>query len=267
MTLTTKQQRVLDAIRFLIGKDESPTVREIGALVGLKSTSTVQKHLDSLEDAGVIERRGRLSRGIRLARPDAPVLAVSRSSGGIPLVGRIAAGQPLDMIEDAEMVGSDGDDNSGNFPAGFVEVGIDASLFVSGADGSDLVALRVAGESMVKCGILDGDIVIIRRQSTVEEGEVAAVSVDGAGTLKRWHRAGPLPRGSSTRDSSTRDSSRATQSAWSDSVPSESAVGDSRTVELHPANERFPVLEIREEDGQDVRVFGKYVGLIRGAQI
>lgn len=262
MTLTKKQQRVLDAIQFLIGKGESPTVREIGALVGLRSTSTVQKHLDSLEDAGVIERRGRQSRGIRLAQSEAETAShdvsgaafgPSSEGAGIPLVGRIAAGQPLDLVDDAETAVVD-IDNGGEYPSGFAAVGIEASLFVPGAQGGDVVALRVVGESMVDCGILDGDMVIIRRQERVEEGEVAAVSIDGAGTLKRWRRShgasaisGEVGRG--------------------DPEVSADSSGNASPIELHPANERFPVIELREEDGQDVRVFGKYVGLIRGAQV
>ena len=248
MTLTPKQKKVLDAIKFLQGKGESPTVREIGQLVGLRSSATVQKHLQSLEEAGVIERRSRLSRSIRVTEgalgdgTGSDVSgATSRGRSRIPLVGRIAAGQPLEIVDRAVDVSSDGTESlAGEFdaPGVFSRIAIDPSVFFSGAQPGELVALRVSGESMIESGILDGDVVIIRPQETVEEGDVAAVVVDGAGTLKRWSR-GAVSKGES----------------------------ESNPVRLHPANERFPVLEIREEDGKDVRVFGKYVGLVRGEHL
>jgi repressor LexA len=95
------------------------------------------------------------------------------------------------------------------------------------------MALRVTGESMIGAGILDGDLVIIRRQTAVDDGEIAAVEVDGEVTLKRWN--GP-------------------------------AVLDG-SVRLIPANPALRPIEIAAADGKDVRVLGKYVGLVRGARL
>ena len=81
---------------------------------------------------------------------------------------------------------------------------------------------------MVDAGILDGDYAIIRRQNTVEEGEIAAVIVNGEGTLKRWH------------------------------------VSADKQISLRPENEKFEPIEIEEDDGAEVLVIGKYVGLVRG---
>ena len=89
---------------------------------------------------------------------------------------------------------------------------------------------------MVNAGILDGDYAIIRRQSTVEEGEIAAVIINGEGTLKRWSCKFGI------------DPNRKT------------------TVSLLPENDKFDPIEITEDEGKDVLVIGKYVGLIRGIQ-
>lgn len=217
MTLTSKQQQILDAILFLQSRGDNPTVREIAQLVGLNAPATVHKHLRALEEAGIIERTGK-SRGIRVIR-----------GSGIPVVGQIAAGQPLENFDletedvDPLMPGS------ANFP----ELDLEPGLFLRGASPGELVALEVRGESMIEAGILDGDHVIIRRQPTVEEGQIAAVTVDGAGTLKRWSQGSEKSR---------------------------------RSVKLSPANEKFEPLVVDEDEAKDVRVLGRYLGLIRRAQ-
>jgi repressor LexA len=110
-----------------------------------------------------------------------------------------------------------------------MELPIDPRMFV---ESGEVFALRVEGDSMINAGILDGDYVIIRRQDTVEEGDIAAVIINGEGTLKRWH--------------------------------SRSADGTMQHVRLEPANERFDPIEITEDDAKEIMVFGKYVGLVRG---
>lgn len=222
MPLTKSQRLILDAIIFLSRRGDTPTVREIGVLVGRRSPATVQKHLTALEAAGVIEMTGK-SRGIR------PIKGT-----GIPIVGRIAAGEPL---ETPDMYAENAVDDDSLRLFGFEELPIDPGVFLSGTVPGDVVALRVAGDSMVDAGILDGDMVIIRRQPAVEEGQIAAVLVDGAGTLKRWHVQ--------TAEASPRERSRA------------------ESVRLTPENRRFEPIEIRQGDHQDVRVFGRYIGLIR----
>lgn len=232
MVLTKKQQQVLDALTFLIQKGENPTVREVAALLGLSSPATVHKHLQALEQGGFIEQSGK-SRGIKLRKPSAsqPGLAPRPEiplSPGIPLAGRIAAGQPIENPES----GGEGEELALDPQFFSPKVG----LFSPAAERGEIVALQVVGDSMVEAGILNGDIVIVRRQPTVEEGEIAAVTVDGAGTLKRWHlkkSAGGSPR----------------------------PLG----VSLHPANARFAPIEIDAGQHREVRVFGKYLGLIRCA--
>jgi repressor LexA len=218
MVPTKKQRQVLEALTFLNQKGENPTVREVASLLGLSSPATVHKHLHTLEKEGLIKLSGK-SRGIKLHGTTPPVHQADHSQAGIPLVGRIAAGLPI------ENPGSWGE---------VEELAMDPRLFFPGAVPGEIVALRVIGESMVEAGILAGDIVIIRRQPTVEEGEIAAVTVDGEGTLKRWQVR-------------------------------EKAVGSNRsiTVRLSPANARFAPLEIDAGHHQEVRVFGKYLGLIR----
>jgi len=143
------------------------------------------------------------------------------------VVGRIAAGRPIEAV--AESRSEEGGEG------GFPEISIDPGIF----DGSgDLMALRVSGDSMIEAGILDGDYVIIRRQPVVEEGEIAAVEVDGEVTLKRC-------RGD-------------------DGPPGGDDGSSSRTVRLIAANERFAPIDITAADHKEVRVLGKYVGLVRG---
>jgi repressor LexA len=225
MAPTKKQTEVLEALKFLIQKKgEMPTVREVGALVGLSSSATVKKHLDALEREGLISMTGK-SRGIRLSSDMAN--ARPQHEEGIQVVGRIAAGHPIEAVAEAvsDEVVSEGE-ASRKFPA----LALDPHLF---AGSGELMALRVSGDSMIEAGILDGDYVIIRRQPLVEEGEIAAVDVDGEVTLKRWQNSGGVGGGASS-------------------------------VRLIPANARFEPIEITADDHKEVRVLGKYVGLVRG---
>ncbi len=221
-TLTRKQREILDVLTYLNRKGEFPSVRELGSHVNLSSTATVHKHLKALERGEYVESLGH-ARGYRVVK-----------GIGIPLVGSIAAGEPLENLEAPH---SDPDDEMHGFRR-FPEISIDPNLFHPGAAPEELVALRIEGESMVDAGIFDGDIVVIRCQPTVEEGEIAAVTVDGEGTLKRW---------------SLRNSDRS---------------GARRTtVRLSPANDRFEPICIDEDAGKSVRVLGKYIGLIRGENV
>ncbi len=144
-----------------------PTVREIGDAVGLRSPASVHRQLRTLEEDGriICDGDGR-SRSWRITKPKSR----RRGGGMIPVVGRIAAGEPIDSLEGEE-------DFLPIPPNGFASSG-------------DVVALRVEGNSMTDAGILSGDYAIIRRQPEVENGQVAAVSIDGQGTLKVWRRTG-----------------------------------------------------------------------------
>ena len=251
MPLTKKQRQILDAIAYLTARGDSPTVREVGVLVGLSSSATVFKHLRALEAEKIITISGK-SRGIRIADPDRfdsilrdkegfsdtegfrdtgrPPAYFRRLPGQsvlakIPVTGAIAAGRPIEMKEEAFTSSATLDE----VPSA---LSIDPSLF---ATSGEIIALRIEGDSMINAGILDGDYAIIRRQENIEEGEIAAVLINREATLKRWHYSGP-------------HQSR-------------------ETVRLEAANERFEPLEITEEDRKEVLIIGKYVGLVRGAKI
>ena len=154
------QQRILDFIKAEIeDKGYPPSVREICAAVGLRSTSTVHAHLNHLEQQGLIRRDSTKPRALE-------VLDGSQSRGrSVPLVGRVTAGQPILAIENIEEY---------------------LSLPQSVLGQGKMFALRVEGESMIDAGIMDGDIVILRQQDTAENGEiVVAMTPEDEATLKR----------------------------------------------------------------------------------
>lgn len=160
-SLTPRQREIYQFIRKKIqGRGYGPTVREIGTEFGIRSPNGVMCHLKALQKKGLIHREPNMSRAIQLL--DDPTTARS----GVPLLGRIAAGQPLEAVESAEVLGFDdweGDD--GKF------------------------ALQVTGESMIEEHIADGDYVVIRRQEQARDGQIVAVRDDnGEATLKRFYR-------------------------------------------------------------------------------
>lgn len=153
------QKKILDFIKKEIEeKGYPPSVREICAAVGLKSTSTVHAHLNHLEAQGLIRRDSTKPRALE-------VLDGSQARGrSVPLVGRVTAGLPILAVENIEdyvvlpqrMVGQD-----------------------------EIFCLRVQGDSMIDAGILDGDIIAVRQQSNAENGEIVVAMVDDEATLKR----------------------------------------------------------------------------------
>ena len=154
------QQRILDFIKSEIEeKGYPPSVREICAAVGLRSTSTVHAHLNHLEAQGLIRRDSTKPRALE-------VLDGSQSRGrSVPLVGRVTAGQPILAIENIEEY---------------------LSLPQSVLGQGEMFSLRVEGESMIDAGIMDGDIVVLRQQDTAENGEiVVAMTDENEATLKR----------------------------------------------------------------------------------
>ena len=154
------QQKILDFIKSEIEeKGYPPSVREICAAVGLRSTSTVHAHLNHLESQGLIRRDPTKPRALE-------VLDGSQSRGrSVPLVGRVTAGQPILAIENIEEY---------------------LSLPQSVLGQGEMFSLRVEGESMIDAGIMDGDIVVLRQQDTAENGEiVVAMTDENEATLKR----------------------------------------------------------------------------------
>lgn len=157
--LSTMQRRILQAIRdFMARQDMPPTVRELGEVFDLKS-STVFAHLKALERKGFLLRSPGKSRGIQLVDPSPP--------RGIPLLGRVPAG-PTDLAVEQH------DE--------FID--IDARMFGRG----ELFALRIRGNSMIEAGILDGDTVIVARDSDADEGQIVVALIEDEATVKRLRR-------------------------------------------------------------------------------
>jgi repressor LexA len=167
--LTPRQRRILEYIADIVrDRGYPPTVREIGEAVGLTSSSSVHSQLANLERKGLLHKDPTKPRAIGLAdestRPDGVV---------IPVLGRIAAGVPVLATENVEEYLT--------VPVGF-------------AKGGEHFALRVAGQSMTGAGILDGDVVVVRRQDSAADGDVVAALLPGPGedeaTVKRLRRRG-----------------------------------------------------------------------------
>lgn len=165
--LTPRQQEVLKCIQqFDRTEGYPPTIREIGRALGIRSLRGVTVHLDALVRKGQLQR-DRRARGLRLAHR-----AAAGSVVALPLVGRIAAGQPIlaeEMPEESMVV--------------------DRRLAPPGC-----FVVRVHGESMVGAGIHHGDYVIVRPQATAQNGEIVAVLIEGEATVKRFFRDRQLIR-------------------------------------------------------------------------
>ena len=154
-----KKMQILDFIRREIDdKGYPPSVREICLAVGLKSTSTVHAHLNRLEEEGYIRRDATKPRALELTD------TATVRGRSVPLVGRVTAGMPIlaqQNIEDYYML-----------PQNLV-------------GGDEVFILSVQGESMIEAGILDGDFVIVRRQSHAENGDIVVAMIDDEATVKR----------------------------------------------------------------------------------
>ena len=172
--LTGRQQEIWDfLVDYVDRHGYPPTVREIGEAVGLASPSTVHAHLANLERAGLLRRDPTKPRALELTgRGRREPISGEEAARGLPLVGEIAAGGPLLAEENVEDY-----------------VNVPEMLERGGAD----FLLRVKGDSMVNAGILDGDIVVVRRQQTAQNGDivVALAGEDEAAdeaTVKRFFR-------------------------------------------------------------------------------
>ncbi len=192
------KQKILDYLVSEAKEGYFPSIREIGYAVGLKSSATVHKHIQSLEKEGLISSTGK-SRGIKVA-----------TGLGIIVVGQIAAGCPI-AAEEQDLG----------------ELDLPSSAF---SESGEIVALKILGNSMIDAHICNGDYAIIRKQSSVENGEIAAVTVDGEGTLKRL-------------------------------------IHNKDGIKLKAENSEFKTIcfskESIEEDCKDIKVFGKLVGIVR----
>ncbi len=161
-TVTERQQQIYDFIKSVVERrGMPPTMREIGEKFGIRSTNGVEGHLAALERAGLINRERGKSRGILIRTAE-------RLPVTIPILGRVAAGQPVLSPESR-----DG------------EITVDPSL-LSIRSTANLFGLKVRGESMADAYILDGDVLIIRSQQTAQNGEIVVAMVDGEATVKRF---------------------------------------------------------------------------------
>jgi repressor LexA len=158
--LSPKQEAVLRYLEAVSGSGrQMPTVREIAQAVGVSSTATIHQHLAALEAKGYIRRGSYKHRAIEL--PNA------RPAVNVPLLGRIAAGQPILAAENREE-----------------ELPLPRDLVGEG----EVFALTVKGESMIEAGIYDGDLVVVRRQPTAADGDVVAALVGDEATVKFFYR-------------------------------------------------------------------------------
>ena len=169
MDLTKRQQEIFDFIkRYSARYGYPPTVRDIGKAVGLASSSTVHQHLANLEKIGILRRDPSKPRAIELLdRAVQEVRNIVGSPDGLPLVGSVAAGQPVLAEENIEE---------------YVAVPEQA-----GGDRGEYL-LRVRGDSMKNAAILEGDVVVVRPQDTAEDGEIVVALVGEEATVKRYFR-------------------------------------------------------------------------------
>jgi repressor LexA len=159
--VTRRQRQVLDYVQgYLRRHGYSPSLEEIGRHLGVTSLATVHKHLTRLEGRGAIRRRAHQSRSVEV---------VPSQMGGaapVPLLGRVAAGRPIEPVEVAETV---------SLPEDLLGRG-------------ETFALRVVGDSMIGDGILDGDVVIVETRPDAPNGSTVVALVGGDATVKRFYR-------------------------------------------------------------------------------
>src|SRR5215831_15560325 len=171
MAFTRRQHEVYDFIsRFVSEKGYSPSFEEIGEGLELSSLATVHKHITNLEKKGLLTRGYNRSRSIDLLPPKGRLKqAMSVNTAMVlPIMGRIAAGQPIEAVENPETISL----------ADFVR-------------SKEVFVLEVSGESMQDEAILDGDYVLVEKAKTAHNGDIVVALVDGAdATLKRFYREG-----------------------------------------------------------------------------
>lgn len=203
--LTRRQREILGFIRsFTQRHDVPPTVREIGGRFHVTPRAAFD-HLRALERKGQLRRRstaGRTSRVLTLADR-------GPATQEVPVLGRIAAGAPLLAEENRE----------GSLP-------LAAEWLAGKGKGEDVFALRVRGDSMVGAHIVEGDLVLVRRQASAEPGDIVVALLDNEATVKRFGRQG-------------------------------------QTVLLKPEHPTMPPIEVRPGQ-KDFKILGKVIGLVRG---
>ncbi|MBL7665116.1 MAG: transcriptional repressor LexA [Bacteriovoracaceae bacterium] len=195
MSLTKKQKQVYDYIvEYIAQNDYSPTQTEIKEHFGFKSLGSVQDYIYYLTQAGYLHNDSNAVRGLSTSEQKVPTME-------IPLLGKVAAGLPIEAIEGQETV---------TVPQTFIKKG-------------QHYALVVEGQSMIDDGILDGDIVVIKKQNMAQNGETVVASINQEATIKKYFKK-------------------------------------PQHIELHPANKNMKPFIIREESFE---IKGILVGLLR----
>lgn len=164
--ITKKQSEILEYIKSqILNKGYPPSVRDICTAVNLKSTSSVHAHLETLEKNGYIRRDPTKPRAIEII--DDNFNLTRREVVNVPLVGRVAAGEPLLAVENVVSY----------FPI--------PSEYMPN---EEVYMLTVKGDSMINMGIFDGDNIIVKKQNTARDGEVVVALVDDSATVKRFYK-------------------------------------------------------------------------------
>ena len=164
--ISDKQREILEYIKAeILNKGYPPAVREICEAVKLKSTSSVHAHLDTLEKNGYIRRDPTKPRAIEIV--DENFNLTRREMVNVPIVGKVAAGEPILAVENIE--------NYFPIPAEFMP---NEQTFI----------LQVQGESMVNAGILDGDYILVEQQTTANDGDMVVSLVDDSATVKTFYK-------------------------------------------------------------------------------
>ena len=153
--ISDKAKQVLEYIEARIEEGFPPSVREICRDLRIKSTSTAHKYLTELRDKGFIEKGDNLNRAIRLTQ---------RQQDGIPLLGTVTAGQPILAVEEVESY---------------------IPYHLRGYQKGELFALHVRGESMIKAGILDGDVILVAKTPVARNGEIVVALLEDEGLITR----------------------------------------------------------------------------------
>jgi repressor LexA len=186
--LTDRQKEVLEFIQESItGRGYPPTLREIGERMGIRSTNGVNDHLKALEKKGFLAREDLKSRALRPlklpnlgGRGGVTPVPLADDTVDVPVLGRVAAGQPLLAVENVEDT-----------------VKVDR-FFLGAANastvGREVFALRVKGESMIEDGIHDGDFIFVRKSLSAERGDIVVALIDDEATVKRYYPEGDVIR-------------------------------------------------------------------------
>ena len=168
--LTSRQKDILDVImKEIATKGYPPTVREIGANLGLSSPATIHFHLKKIEQKGYIRQDSTKNRTIELLIPNKYIKKENDKIIDVPLLGKITAGNPIEAIENP--------DETFSIPSNLIP------------KNRDIFTLKVSGESMINVGIYDSDIIIVERCNTAKNGDtVVAMNDNNEATVKTFYK-------------------------------------------------------------------------------